>query len=88
MGFKSNKTFGQYGQWGLSQVKQLIKMANVIIVKWGILLTYLPYSITFLPTYQPIDLPTTTYLPTYLPTYNLPTFVLTYLCIFLPTTIY
>jgi hypothetical protein len=45
-------------------------MANVIIVKWGILPTYLP------TTYQPTYLPTT-YLRTYL--YNLPTYLLTYM---------
>ncbi len=33
MGFKSNKTFGQNGQLDLSQIKHLVKMANVIIVK-------------------------------------------------------
>jgi hypothetical protein len=42
-------------------------MANVIIVKRGILPTYLPYFTTFLPTYLPtyfhIYLPTTTYQP-------------------------
>jgi hypothetical protein len=32
-------------------------MANVIIVKWGVLPTYLPYSTTFLPTYRPTYVP-------------------------------
>jgi hypothetical protein len=55
-------------------------MANVIIVNSSILLTYLPYFTTFLPTY----LPTTTYLPTHPPTYlvtyyNLLTYPPTYL---------
>ncbi len=36
-------------------------MANVIIIKWGILPTYLPYSMTFLPTYRLVDLPITTF---------------------------
>jgi len=42
-------------------------MANVIIVKWDVLPTYLPYSTAFLPTYRPTYVPTT-YQPTY---YNL-----------------
>jgi hypothetical protein len=58
-------------------------MANVIIVKWGILPTYLPYFITFLCTYLPIYLQPTkllTYIPSYLPTYyNLSTHPPTYL---------
>jgi hypothetical protein len=49
----------------------LVKMANVIIVRWGILLTYLPYSTTFVPTYN---------LPTFILTYLLQlTNLLTYL---------
>jgi len=55
-------TFGQNGQWGCSQVEHLIKMANVIIVKWGILPTYLPiiYLLAYLLqlTYPFIYLPT------------------------------
>jgi hypothetical protein len=80
-----------------NQVEHLVKMANVIIVKWGILLTYLPYSTAFLPTYLSTYWPT--YLPTYLFTYllqliptNQPTCLLIttylpiYFCIYLPTT--
>jgi uncharacterized membrane protein len=47
----TNDNNSQNGQWGFSQVKYLVKMANVIIVKWGILLTYLSYSTSLLPTY-------------------------------------
>jgi hypothetical protein len=82
-------TFGQNGQRGFTQIKHLLKMANIIIVKWGILPTYLPYSTTFLPTYLPTYLlqPTnfhiylfiTTYWPTYLVTYyNIFTYLLAY----------
>jgi hypothetical protein len=71
-------------------------MANVIVVKWGILPTYLPYSTTFLPTYLltylRIYLLTIIYQPSYLRTYYnlptyLPTFVFTYLLqpTYLPT---
>jgi len=76
----TSSQIGQNGQWGFSQVKHLIKMANVIIVKWGILPTYLPYSTTFLPTYllQP------TYLPTYQPIYP-PTTTCTYVLTYWPT---
>jgi len=88
-------TFSQLNQVGHKQMIILVKMANVIVVKWGILPTYLPYFTTFLPTY----LPTTTYQPLYLPTYyNLPTFLFTFLltyllqhvnlCIYLLTTTY
>jgi hypothetical protein len=59
----------------------LIKMANVIIVQWGILPTYL---LTYynVPIYLPTNLLTTTYLlqPTHQPT-NPPT----YLSIYRPT---
>ncbi len=58
-------------------------MANVIIIKWGILPTYLPYFTTFLPTYLPTYLPTT-YQPTYLHT-QLPTHLPPYLFIYLST---
>jgi len=60
-------------------------MANVIIIKWGILPTYLLYSTTFLPTYlptyQPTYLPTTTYSPTHPLAHLLP-----YLLIYLSAT--
>jgi hypothetical protein len=65
---KSIETFNQVGH---KQMTPLIKMANVIIVKWGILSTYLPYFTTFLPSYLP------TYLLTYWPTYP-PTYLLVY----------
>jgi hypothetical protein len=52
-------------------------MANIIIIKWGILPTYLPYSTTFLPTYLLQLVPT--YLPTY---YNLSTYLPTYYNLF------
>jgi len=45
----------------------LVKMANVIIIKWGILLTYLPYSTTFVPIYLPTYYNLFTYPPTHLP---------------------
>jgi hypothetical protein len=61
--------------------KVLIKMIDVIIVKWGILFTYLPYLTTFLPNY----LPTYYNLPTHPPIY-LATDPLTSLFIYLPAT--
>jgi hypothetical protein len=44
-------TYSQNDQWNFSQVGHLMKMANVIIVKWAILPTYLPCFTTCLPTY-------------------------------------
>jgi hypothetical protein len=47
---KTNDTSSQNDQWSIfSQVGHLVKMANVIIVKWGIL-PYLPLSTIYLPT--------------------------------------
>jgi hypothetical protein len=44
-------TFNKNGQWSFSQVGHLVKMTNVIIVKWAIRPTYLPCFTTYLPTY-------------------------------------
>jgi hypothetical protein len=49
--FEIEDTFNQNCQWSFNQVRHLAKMANVIIVKWAILPTYLPCFTTYLPTY-------------------------------------
>jgi len=77
-------TYSQNVQWSFSYVGHLVKMANVIIVKWANLSTMF-YNI---PTYLPTNLSNFQVLPTYHPTiylHNYLTLLLTHLPTYLPT---
>jgi hypothetical protein len=62
-----NDNSSQNGQWIFSQIKHLVKIVNVIIIKWAILSTMFYNIPTYLPTNRPRYLGFLTYLPTYLP---------------------